>query len=166
MKFQLGLLKKELNRKFDSLNFLVHGSVRDFLRYLSLTSSKLSLLLEKVGTVSYPVWDSKMINIELFWHKPSVVLTQVVHKSSWAKLKPIIPHPKRKWTHEKNTTRCSETNKYFNNTTHELFRFKRRFEIRYNLQDMEQDTFLDWLSISAIMLKFPVFVFAKQELTY
>ena len=52
--------------KFDSLGFLVHGSVRDFLRYLPLPSSKLSLLLDKVCAVFYPVWDSKMINIKLF----------------------------------------------------------------------------------------------------
>ena len=41
--------------KFDSLSFLVRGSVRDFLRYLSLPSSKLSLLMDKVCAAFYPV---------------------------------------------------------------------------------------------------------------
>ena len=36
-----------------SISFLVHGSVRDFLRYLSPPSSKLSLLPEKVCTEFY-----------------------------------------------------------------------------------------------------------------
>ena len=36
--------------EFDSLSFLVHGSVRDFLRYLAPPSGKLSLLLDKVYT--------------------------------------------------------------------------------------------------------------------
>ena len=40
--------------EFDSLSFLVHGSVRDILRYLSPHSSKLSLLLDKVCTVFLP----------------------------------------------------------------------------------------------------------------
>ena len=87
--------------KFDSLGFLVHGSVRDFLRYLPLPSSKLSLLLDKVCAVFYPVWDSKMINIKSFGHKPSIVLTQVVHKSSWAQLKRHSTPPKEINTRKK-----------------------------------------------------------------
>ena len=41
-----------------SISFLVHESVRDFLRYLSPPSSKLSLLADKVCTEFYPVWNT------------------------------------------------------------------------------------------------------------
>ena len=44
----------QLGSEFDALSFLVHESVRDFLRYLWPPSSNLSLLLDKVCTVFLP----------------------------------------------------------------------------------------------------------------
>ena len=52
------------------------------------------------------------------------------------KIKTYHSTPQKEINIGKNATRWSETNTYillpdhFNNTTHELFRFKRRFEIR------------------------------------
>ena len=77
-------------------------------------------------------WVGKMINIDLFRRKSFGCLTRVVHKSSWAKLKPRHATPQKEINIGKNTTSSSEMKYIFYspNTTHEWFRFKKRFEER------------------------------------
>ena len=77
-------------------------------------------------------WVGKMINIDLFQCKSFGCLTRVVHKSSWAKLKPRHATPQKEINIGKNTTSSSEMKYIFYspNTTHEWFRFKKRFEVR------------------------------------
>ena len=73
-----------------------------------------------------------MINIDLFRRKSFGCLTCVVHKSSWAKLKPRHAKPQKKINIGKNTTSSSEMKYIFYspNTAHKWFRFKKRFEVR------------------------------------
>ena len=73
-----------------------------------------------------------MINIDLLRRKSFGCLTRVVHKSSWAKLKPRHATPQKEINIGKNTTSSSEMKYIFYspNTTHEWFRFKKRFEVR------------------------------------
>ena len=108
---------------------------------------RLSLLLDKPCNICFLPWVGKMINIDLFRRKSFGCLTRVVHKSSWAKLKPRHATPQKEINIGKNTTSSSEMKYIFYspNTTHEWFRFKKVFAVRYHLQDMEQDTFLDCL---------------------
>ena len=77
-------------------------------------------------------WVGKMINIDLFRRKSFGCLTRVVHKSSWAKLKPRHATPQKEINIGKHTTSSSEMKYIFYspNTTHEWFRFKKRFEVR------------------------------------
>ena len=74
-----------------------------------------------------------MINIDLLRRKSFGCLTRVVHKSSWAKLKPRQATPQKEINIlGKNTTRSSEMKYIFYslNTTHEWFGFKKRVEVR------------------------------------
>ena len=77
-------------------------------------------------------WVGKMINIDLFRRKSFGCLTCVVHKSSWAKLKPRHVTPKKEINIGKNTTSSSEMKYIFYspNTTREWFCFKKCFEVR------------------------------------
>ena len=77
-------------------------------------------------------WVGKMINIDLFRLKSFGCLTRVIDKSSWAKLKPRHATPQKEINMGKNTTSSSEIKYIFYspNTTHEWFRFKKRFEVR------------------------------------
>ena len=72
-----------------------------------------------------------MINIDLFRRKSLGCLTRVVHKSSSAKLKPRHATPRKEINIGENTTSSSEMKIkfYSRNTTHEWFRFKKRFEV-------------------------------------
>ena len=72
---------ERIEREFDSLRFLVHESVRDLDIYQPPPVS-CHFSWTKFVLFFCPVWDCKIINIDLFCHKPLVVLTQVVHKSS------------------------------------------------------------------------------------
>ena len=69
---------------------------------------RLSLLLDKPFNVCFLPWVGKMINIDLFRHKFFGCLTRVVHKSSWAKLKPRHATPQKEINIAKNTTSSSE----------------------------------------------------------
>ena len=93
---------------------------------------RLSLLLDKPCNICFLPWVGKMINIDLFRRKSFGCLTRVVHKSSWAKLKPRHATPQKEINIGKNTTSSSEMKYIFYspNTTHEWFRFKKRFEVR------------------------------------
>ena len=72
-----------------------------------------------------------MINTDLFRRKSWGCLTRVVHKSSWAKLKPRHATPQKEINVGKNTTSSSEKKIIFYspNTTHEWFCFKKLFEV-------------------------------------
>ena len=82
---------------------------------------RLSLLLDKPCNICFLPWVGKMINIDLFRRKSFGCLTRVVHKSSWAKLKPRHATPQKEINIGKNTTSSSEMKYIFYspNTTHE-----------------------------------------------
>ena len=103
-----------------------------------------------------------MINIDLFRRKSFGCLTCVVHKNSWAKLKPRHAKPQKEINIGKNTTSSSEIEYIFYspNTTHEWFRFKKRFEVY-----LFRLTFSCIISILAILLSQCLFVkrFEKKK---
>ena len=69
---------------------------------------RLSLLLDNLCNICFLPWVGKMINIDLFRRKSFGCLTRVVHKSSWAKLKPRHATPLKEINIGKNTTSSSE----------------------------------------------------------
>ena len=74
----------------------VHGGVLD--RHFSWANLVICFL----------PWVGKMINIDLFRSKSFGCLTRVVHKSSWAKLKPRLATPQKEINIGKHTTSSSE----------------------------------------------------------
>ena len=88
--------------------------------------------LDKPCNVCFLLWVGKMINIDLSRLKSFGCLTRVVHESSWAKLKPRRATPQKERNIGRNTTSSSRMKYIFYslNTTHEWFRFKKRFEVR------------------------------------
>ena len=103
--------------------------------------------LDKPCNICFLLWVGKMINIDLCRRKSFGWLTRVVHKSSWAKLKPRRATPQKERNIGRNTTSSSRMKYIFYslNTMHEWFRFKKRFKVRWQLLDIQQDAFLDWL---------------------
>ena len=106
-----------------------------------------------------------MININLFRHKSLGCLTRGVHKSSWAKLKPRHATPQKEINIGKNTTSSSEMKIifYLPNTTHEWFRFKKRFEVSKRAVAGHGTRYLFRLTFSRTIsilrdIAFPVFV--------
>ena len=101
-----------------------------------------------------------MINIDLSRRKSFGCVTRVVHKSSWAKLKPRHATPQKEINIGKNTTSSSEMKIIFYsfNTTHEWFRFKKRFEVSkiavagHGTRYLFRLTFSRIISIFAILL--------------
>ena len=89
------------------------------------------MLLDKPCNICFLPWVGKVINIDLFRRKSLGCLTRVVHKSSWANLKPRHTTPQKEINIGKNTTSSSQMKIIFYspNTTHEWFRFKKRFEV-------------------------------------
>ena len=120
---------------------------------------RLSLLLDKPCNICFLPWVGKMINIDLFWRKSLGCLTRVVHKSSWAKLKPRHATPQKEINIGKNTTSSSEMKIVFYspNTTHQWFRFKNRFEVSkiavagHGTRYLSRLTFSRIISIFAIL---------------
>ena len=121
---------------------------------------RLSLLLDKPCNICFLPWVGKMINIYLFRRKSLGWLTRVVHISSWAKLKPRHATPEKEINIGKNTTSSSEMKIIFYspNTTHEWFRFKKRFEVSkiavagHGTRYLFRLTFSRIISIFAILL--------------
>ena len=106
-----------------------------------------------------------MININLFRRKSLGCLTRGVHKSSWEKLKPRHATPQKEINIGKNTTSSSEMKIIFYppNTTHEWFRFKKRFEVSKRAVAGHGTRYLFRLTFSRIIsilrdIAFPVFV--------
>ena len=58
-------------------------------------------VLDKPCNICFLPWVGKMINIDLFRRKSFGCLTRVVHKSSWAKLKPRHATPQKEINHRK-----------------------------------------------------------------
>ena len=125
---------------------------------------RLSLLLDKPCNICFLPWVGNMININLFRRKSLGCLTRGVHKSSWAKLKPRHATPQKEINIGKNTTSSSEMKIVFYspNTTHEWFRFKKRFEVSkmscrtWNKIPFQIDFFPHYIDLRDIA--FPVFV--------
>ena len=74
---------------------------------------RLSLLLDKPCSICFLPWVGKMINIDLFRRKSFRCLTRVVHKSSWAKLKPRQATSQKEINIGKNTTNQSITQQLY-----------------------------------------------------
>ena len=93
---------------------------------------RLSFLLDKPCNICLLHWVGKMITIDFSRRKSFGCLTRVVHKAHRQKLKPRHATPQKEKNIGKNTTSSSEMKYIFYspNTTHEWFRFKKRFEVR------------------------------------
>ena len=129
LKFQLGLICRENRSGIGFTQYCIKFSCMEAHGGACI---RLALLLNKPCNICFLPWVGKMINIDLFRRKSFGCLTRVVHKSSWAKLKPRHATPQKEINIGKNTTSSSEMKYIFYspNTTHEWFRFKKRFEVR------------------------------------
>ena len=125
-KFQLGLIYQKNWTGIWFTQYCIklpcmeaHGGVLDW--------TNLVIYVFYPGSVKWLI----KINIGLFRRKSFGCLTRVVHKISWAKLKPGHAAPQKE-IKGKSTTSSSEMKYIFYspNTTHEWFRFKKRFEVR------------------------------------
>ena len=127
-KFQLGLIYRENWTGIWFTQYCIKlPCMRPMGVYYTVTSPG-----QTFCNICFLPWVVKMINIDLLRRKSFGCLTRVVHKSSWAKLKPRQATPQKEINLGENTSSSSKMKYIFYspNTTHEWFRFKKRFEVR------------------------------------